>query len=146
MRPPFTEEEKADIVIRHYSDAVNRVLKPRQMEGAFLSTFDINGVLDLAKHQPGRELAVVILILFNTSDSVKIRWVGLLKNMGYRRVVFLRGAEGMQINGLSVLEDPPASAPAQKSPQSRNDSQPTPPPQLRLGNRPRAVRTEASES
>ncbi len=86
------------------------------MEGAFLSTFDLNSVLELAKHQPGHELAVVILIFFNTNDSVKTKWVELLKGLGYHRVVFLRGAEGAQINGLSILEDPPASNQPQKAP------------------------------
>jgi hypothetical protein len=119
-RPPFDEEDKADIVIRYYSDGVNRVLKPKQMEGAFLSTFDVNGVLELAKRQPGRELAVVILIFFNTSDDVKLKWAGLLNGLGYRRVVFLRGAGDMRINGLSILDDPnPTSAPAKKTPESK---------------------------
>lgn len=113
-RPVFNEEEKADIVIRYYSDPVNRILKPKQAEGAFLSTFDLKGTLDLAKSQPGRELAVVILIYFNANDAVKIKWVGLLKNIGYHRVVFLRAKEGAQINGLSILEDPPEPAPGSK--------------------------------
>ncbi len=110
VRPPFNEEAKADIIIRYYSDNVNRILKPVQMEGAFLSTFDIDGTMKLAKKQPGRELAVVILIFFNMSDPVKIKWVGLLKGIGYRRVVFLRGAENKQADGLPILDDPPLNA------------------------------------
>jgi len=117
-RPVFHEEDKADIVIRYYSDTVNRILKPKQLEGEFLSTFDIKGTLDLAKSQPGHELAVVILIYFNANDAVKIKWVGLLREIGYHRVVFLRAKEGTEINGLSILEDPPEPARGGKPPQS----------------------------
>jgi hypothetical protein len=119
--PPFTEEDKADIVIRYYSDSVNRILKPRQAEGQFLSTFDINATVELAKQQPGRELAVVILIFFNMGDDVKLKWIDLLKGIGYRRVVFLRGAGGMKINGLSVLDDP---APVSLAPKKPAESKP----------------------
>ncbi len=125
IRPPFTEEEKADIIIRNFSDDVNRILKPKQTEGAFLATFDMKGVMELAKHQPGRELAVVILIFFNASDTEKLKWVGLLKGVGYHRVVFLRAGQGTQINGLPILEDPnPAAAPVTKAPQSKADLSP----------------------
>ena len=129
-RPPFTEEDKADIVIRHYSDSVNRILKPKQMEGQFLSTFDLKGAVELARQQPGRELAVVILIFFNMSDDVKLKWIDLLKGMGYRRVVFLRGEEGMRINGLGVLEDPAPAPPAsRKSPEANPRRSSSAPPQ-----------------
>ena len=102
----FNEEQNADIVIRHYSDGVNRVLKPLQMEGPFLSTFDKSGVLDLAKQQSGRELAVVILLQFNASTEVKQDWMETLAEAGYKRIVFLRAANNLKINGLPVLENP----------------------------------------
>jgi len=112
-RPPFNEEDKADIVIRFYSDQVSRILKPKQMEGAFLTSFEFKQVLELAKQQPGRELAVVILIFFNADDEVKLKWLDSLHGLGYRRVVFLRAENGMQINGLTILDDPkPPAGPA----------------------------------
>jgi hypothetical protein len=60
----------------------------------------------VAKQQPGRELAVVILIHYRAqceADAVKQNWVKLLKVAGYQRVVFLRASDGMQIDGLPVL-------------------------------------------
>ena len=104
--PRFNEEKNADIVIRYYSDGVNRVLKPLQMEGPFLCTFDKGGVLGLATQQSGRELAVVILLQFNSSDLVKQDWMKMLKEAGYKRIVFLRAEAGLKVNGLPVLDNP----------------------------------------
>ena len=118
-RPPFTEEDQADVIIRYYSDDVSRILKPKQTEGEFLSTFDVKSALEVARKQPGRELAVVVLIFFNTSDDVKIKWCDLLKNIGYHRIVFLRGDKGLHVNGLSILENPPSTtASAARQPRS----------------------------
>jgi len=81
------------------------VLKPLQMEGRFITTLDKGGVLDLATQQSGRELAVVILLRSNTSDDVKQDWMHILKEVGYKRVVFLRAdTPGLKINGLPVLD------------------------------------------
>jgi hypothetical protein len=102
----FQDEQSADIVIRYYSEGVNRVLKPLQMEGPFLSTFDKGGVIDLATHQTGRELAVVILLRFNSTDQVKQDWQRNLMGVGYKRVVFLRAEGGLKINGLPILDNP----------------------------------------
>jgi hypothetical protein len=96
----------ADIVIRFYTDDVNRVLKPLQMEGPFLTTFNKDGVLDLAKQQSGRDLAVVIMLKFNCGDRVKQNWLSSLTQMGYKRVVFLRAIDGRKVDGLPILESP----------------------------------------
>ncbi len=96
----------ADIVIRYYTDDVNRVLKPLQMEGPFLTTFSKDGVLDLAKQQTGRDLAVVIMLKFNCSDRVKQNWLSPLTHMGYKRVVFLRAIDGKKVDGLPILANP----------------------------------------
>jgi hypothetical protein len=75
------------------------------MEGPFMSTFDKRGVFGLATQQSGRELAVVILLKSNTSDDVKQDWMKILKEAGYKRVVFLRSdAPSLKINGLPVLD------------------------------------------
>lgn len=103
--PKFSEEAKANIVIRYYSESISRVIKPLQTEGTFLSSFDKDGVISLAKQQPGRELAVVILIRYNNIDSVKQTWIERLNSLGYQRVVFLQG-DGMKINGLAILDNP----------------------------------------
>jgi hypothetical protein len=104
--PKFHEADNANVVIRYYSENLSRILKPMQMEGPFLTSFDRDGVLDLAKHQTGRDLAVVILLQFNASDRVKNSWLTPLKQMGYKRIVFLRAEVGMKVDGLCVLENP----------------------------------------
>jgi len=118
--PKFCEANHADVVIRYYSDNVTRILKPLQMEGPFLSTFDRDGVLDLAKKQAGRELAVVILLQFNASDRIKQSWQAPLKQLGYRRVVFLRAEPGLKVDGLSILEGPAELTDRQNQPAKPN--------------------------
>jgi hypothetical protein len=104
--PRFHETQNADLVVRFYSENISRILKPMQMEGPFLSTFDRSGVLDLAKQQSGRELAVVVLLQFNSSDRVKQSWLTPLKDLGYKRIVFLRAENSLRVDGLSVLDSP----------------------------------------
>ena len=60
----------------------------------------------LARQQPGRELAVVILIHYSCqseAEAVRHKWTNLLTGLGYQRVVFLGAAGSMQVNGLPVL-------------------------------------------
>jgi hypothetical protein len=76
------------------------------MEGPFLSTFDKGGVLGLAKQQSGRELAVVILLRFNSSNEVKQNWMKTLTEVGYKRIVFLRAENNLKVNGLPILDNP----------------------------------------
>jgi len=60
----------------------------------------------LAKQQPGRGLAVVILVHYVTeaeAEAVKQDWARQLKEVGYQRVVFLRASSNMKINGLPIL-------------------------------------------
>jgi hypothetical protein len=102
----FNEQEQANLVVRYYTDDTSYVLKPAKTDGTFLAILNKDAVLDVAKQQPGRELAVVILIHYRAQsegDSVRQNWVKLLKEVGYQRVVFLRASGSMQINGLPVL-------------------------------------------
>ena len=104
--PRFSEEEQADVIIRYYSDDTSYVLKPAKTEGPFLTIFKKDAVLALAKQQPGRQLAVVLLIHYtdeDVSEAVKRDWKKLLTETGYRRVVFLRALNSMKVNGLAVL-------------------------------------------
>ena len=76
------------------------MLKPAKTDGPFLSVLKKDAVLDVAKQQPGRELAVVILIHYGSresGDAVKHKWTNLLTEAGYQRVVFLRALGGMQV-------------------------------------------------
>jgi hypothetical protein len=102
----FSEQDRADLIVRYYSEDTSYVVKPAQTEGQFLSIFKQDAVLDVAKQQPGRKLAVVILIRYNTeseAEAVKRNWVTKLTQVGYQRVVFLRGMSGHRINGLPIL-------------------------------------------
>jgi hypothetical protein len=102
----FQEQEQANLVVRYYTDDTSYVLKPQKTDGPFLSILDKRAVLDVAKQQSGRQLAVVILIHYaddGQAAAVKHEWRGLLTNVGYQRVVFLRGMNGMRVNGLPVL-------------------------------------------
>jgi hypothetical protein len=102
----FTEQDQANLVVRYYTDDTSYVLKPAQTDGRFLSVLKRDAVLDVAKRQPGRDLAVVILIHYaadTEADTVKTKWRSLLTGAGYQRVVFLSASGGMQINGLPLL-------------------------------------------
>lgn len=102
----FHEQDQANLIVRYYSDETSYVVKPQKTEGPFLSIFRRDDVLDVAKQQPGRELAVVILVHYPTQDAtaaVKTKWTGLLTRLGYQRVVFLGGVSSRQIDGLPIL-------------------------------------------
>lgn len=102
----FNEQEQADLVVRYYTDDTSYLLKPVKMNGPFLAVLNKDTVLDLAKQQPGRDLAVVILVHYVTADeteAVKHDWMRRLKEVGYQRVVFLRASSDMRINGLPVM-------------------------------------------
>lgn len=114
----FNEQEQANFIVRYYTDETSYVLKPQETDGPFLAILNREAVLDVAKRQPGRQLAVVIMIHHGAGsevEAVRHKWESLLTEAGYQRVVFLRAANGMQVNGLPVLangDSVPATAPA----------------------------------
>jgi hypothetical protein len=102
----FNEQERANLVVRYYTDDTSYVLKPAKSDGPFLRVLRQDAVVDVARQQPGRELAVVILIHYGDESqaaAVKQKWTNLLTDVGYQRVVFLRSLGGMQVDGLPVL-------------------------------------------
>ena len=102
----FTEQEQANLVVRYYTDDTSYVLKPLKTDGPFLSVLKRDAVIDVAKQQPDRQLAVVILIHYAAEAEaarVQSKWRSSLAEAGYQRVVFLRASGGMQINGLPLL-------------------------------------------
>lgn len=104
--PRFREQDQANLVVRYYSDDTSYVLKPQKTDGQFLTILNKDAVLEVAKQQPGRQLAVVILIHYGApseAEKVEQNWKSLLGGAGYQRVVFLRAANGMRVNGLPVL-------------------------------------------
>ncbi len=102
----FSEADQADFIVRYFSDDTSYVLKPSKMDGPFLSILNRDAVLDVAKQQPGRRLAVVVLIRYRAdseAEKVKRTWTNKLTQVGYQRVVFLHGKNGMRVNGLPIL-------------------------------------------
>jgi hypothetical protein len=111
--PRFTEEADADFIARYYSDETSYVLKPSLTDGLFRSICNRTALLDVARQQPRRELAVVVLVHYpsaSTEETTKLAWVNDLKVLGYRRIVFLRGGNTMRVKGLPVLESPQVPA------------------------------------
>jgi hypothetical protein len=109
----FTEEQDADFIIKYYSDQTSYLLKPAMMDGAFRSVCDRALALKVAEQQPRRELAAVILVHYPNATSeepVKVAWLKDLKALGYQRVVFLRGTKKLEVNGLTILENPQSQA------------------------------------
>ena len=108
----FAEEQAADFIVRYYSDEVSYVLKPLMMDGQYRSVCDRPLLLRLAARQPGRELAVIVLVHYPGADAeadTKLAWVNDLTRLGYRRIVFLRSRNDMKVDGLILLETPRAS-------------------------------------
>jgi hypothetical protein len=104
----FTEEAQADLIVKYYSDPTSYLLKPPQRDSQFFAVYDRGSVLNLAAQQPRRELAVVELIHYPggaSEEPVKLGWVNDLKGLGYERIVFLRGNDKVQANGLPVLQE-----------------------------------------
>ena len=107
--PPFSGGANADLIVRYYSPQVSHVLKPLTKEGPFFVACERPAVLTMAAQQPRRELAVVVLISYFSSteeDRVKAAWMGDLKRLGYREIVFLRAGRGMQVDGLRIVKGP----------------------------------------
>ncbi len=105
----FEDQEQANLIVRYYTDDTSYVLKPEAKEGPFLSILNKSDVVEVAKRQAGRDLAVVVLIHYggeSEAKAVKCKWQNLLTEAGYQRVVFLRGRTGMRVNGLAVLSSP----------------------------------------
>src|ERR1035441_7589647 len=108
----FTEAETADFIARYYSDETSYLLKPATMEGPYQSICDRTKLLKLAGQQPGRALAVIVMIHYlgaEQEDTTKLAWMNDLKRLGYKRIVFLRGGNRMQVNGLPMLASPEGS-------------------------------------
>jgi hypothetical protein len=104
--PRFYDCKHADIIVRYYTDSLSRIVQPVQMEGPFLTDFDKDGVLQFAKQQNSRDLAVVVLLKFNCAEPVRQSWLSRLTNLGYKRVVFLRAENGRKLDGLCILPNP----------------------------------------
>jgi hypothetical protein len=111
--PRFNEAASASVIIWYYSDSTSYMLKPPKMEGSFRSLLSDAQVLAISKEQPGRDLAVVVLGARRSEASeaaVMKKWTTGLSQLGYRRTVFLRSEGETKVQGLPIVEMPPAVA------------------------------------
>jgi hypothetical protein len=102
----FQEQDRANLIVRYYTDETSYVLKPQATDGPFLSILRRDDVVKVASQSAGRELAVVILVNYpyqGEGDAVMSKWTGLLTGLGYQHVVFLGGYGGKHVNGLPIL-------------------------------------------
>ena len=66
-----------------------------------------------AAAQPRRELSIVVLIHYvdtTLEESVKAGWLKDLEKLGYKRVLFCRARNRMDVIGLPILSAPEVSA------------------------------------
>jgi hypothetical protein len=102
----FGEQDQANLIVRYYTDDTSYIVKPATTEGPFLSVLGKDAVLDVARQQPARDLAVVILIQYrdeNLGAAVKQQWTQSLASAGYQRVVFLSSVGGTKVKGLPIV-------------------------------------------
>jgi len=102
----FSEQDRANLIVKYYTDDTSYLLKPEAKDGPFLTVLNKDAVVEVARQQAQRELAVVVLIRYGAAseaEMVKQKWRTLLTEAGYQRVVFLRGRTGLRVDGLPVL-------------------------------------------
>jgi hypothetical protein len=102
----FNDQERANLIVRYYTDETSYLLKPLAKDGPFLAVLNKDAVVELARQQTQRDLAVVVLIRYPTgieADMVQQKWTHLLGEAGYQHVVFLRGRNGTAVNGLPIV-------------------------------------------
>ena len=102
----FNDQERANLIVRYYTDDTSYLLKPLAKDGLFLAVLNKDAVVEIARQQAQRDLAVVVLIHYPsgiTADMVKEKWAHLLAEAGYQHVVFLRGQNGSAVNGLAIV-------------------------------------------
>lgn len=84
------------------------MLKPEKLEGSFRSLLSKEQVLEIARQNQGRDLAVVVIGIYPTKaeeDLVMQGWLEPLKAMGYRQTLFLRGGRELEVKGLPIVQN-----------------------------------------
>jgi hypothetical protein len=110
--------EQSDFIVHYFDDRTSYLLKPASTSGigghVFFEPCPRTNVLERAAAQPGRELALVVLIHYPaeaTEKTVKLAWAKDLQKLGYKRVLFCRAdrVKVDRIAGLPVLAGPEAT-------------------------------------
>ena len=100
------DEKQTDFIVRYTDDRTSYVLKPPMMEGQFRTICPRDRVLKAAADQPRRDQALVVLIHYTDltlEQDVKVGWVKALEKLGYKRVLFCRSRNGLEVIGLPVV-------------------------------------------
>lgn len=105
----FKEAKAANFEVRFNTWDSITITKPDTREAGFLPVLQLSELGEqIAKHNPGRELAVVVVVN-NYSESqaaaIGARMKGHLAAHGFKRVVALRGSDTVPIAGLPVAFD-----------------------------------------
>jgi hypothetical protein len=109
------EVTQSDFIVHYWSDSISYMLKPASKDTtggpSFYSIYPRPDVLKSAAEQPGRELAIVLLIHYPSLASeqpVKLTWANDLQSLGYKRIIFCRGDRKKvdRVLGLPVLDSP----------------------------------------
>ena len=107
--PKFYEEADANLIVRYSSENTVFMLRPDGHEGPFQQIFTRQELCDKVAVQPGeRNLAVVIINHYFMRDlelQVKAGWRENLNQLHFRRIVFLRGNDRGNVNGLRIVSD-----------------------------------------
>jgi len=107
--PRFSEAANADVIVRFPNWDVINIVKPDTTENGY---FTLHHRLDteqiLARSGIQHNLAVVVcgcLSDLGKEEEQQRIWISILKDLHFKRAVFLRASWSQKIDGLSVIRD-----------------------------------------
>lgn len=105
----FKEASAVNLELRFYRWDSICITKPDTRDGAFAPVFNVAEVIqEVRQRNVSRDLAVVVVGTgYNETQTTRIatEWHKRLGEQGFRRVVILRGNDGMKIGGLPIIAD-----------------------------------------
>lgn len=105
----FKESSAVSLELRFYRWDSICMMKPDTRNNGFSPVFNVGEVTqEINQRKVARDLAVVVVGTgYNDTQSAKIaaEWHKRLDAQGFRRVVILRGNDGMKLSGLPIIAD-----------------------------------------
>lgn len=105
----FKEASAVNLELRFYRWDSICITKPDTRESGFVPVLNVAEVIEeIRQRNLSRDLAVVVVGTgYNETQSAQIaaEWNKRLGEQGFRRVVILRGNDGMKIGGLPIIAD-----------------------------------------
>lgn len=112
----FKEASAVSLELRFYRWDSICMMKPDTRENGFAPVFNVGEVTqEINQRQVPRDLAVVVVGTgYNDTQAAKIaaEWHKRLDAQGFRRVVILRGNDGMKLSGLPIIADFASATPS----------------------------------